>query len=124
MGANNSSEREEGETSGQDVLDVLQQLAGDLGVRVEMSLEEDEEEVDFGDVGQRAAGGMEDIGVGQRATRTGVGGGGNDDRGEGEVGGTWGTVEAREESGDEEDVETERLATMQLLARLFGAKPS
>ena len=118
MGASNSSEREDGDSSGQDVLDVLQQLAGDLGVRVEVSLEEEEDDGSSG-VGQRAAGsGDNDRGEGEAEGR----------EGEGEVEGreSEGEAEGREgegeESGDEE-VECERLATVQLLAKLFGARP-
>ena len=100
MGASNSSEREEDDSSGQDVLDVLQQLAGDLGVRVEMSVEEEEDgEGGSSGVGQRAPG---------RASS-----GGDNEMGEGEGG-------EEEESGDE-GFEADR-ATVQLLARLFGGR--
>ena len=101
MGASSSSQREEGESSRQDVLDILHQLAGDLGVRVEMSLEEDE----VGGASQRAA----------AEERTSNGAGGDNDRGQGETGGR---DEQGEESGDEE-MESE---TVQLLARLFGTR--
>ena len=104
MGASSSSEREEGESSGQDVLDVLQQLTGDLGVRVEMSLEEDEVG-GAGSSSQRAA----------AEERTSSGAGGDNDRGQGETGGRG---EQGEESGEEE-MESE---TVQLLARLFGTR--
>ena len=104
MGASSSSEREEGESSGQGVLDILQQLTGDLGDRVEMSLAEDEVG-GAGSSSQRAA----------AEERTSNGAGGDNDRGQGETGGR---DEQGEESGDEE-MESE---TVQLLARLFGTR--
>ena len=99
MGASGSSEREE-ESSGQDVLDALHQLAGDLGLRVELSLDE----AGDGREGQTTTGDTD--------------GGSDDDRGVGEAG------EREEEEGesgdDDDDMEVGRLSTLHLLGRLFG----
>ena len=126
MGASGSSEQTEEEREaeiGREVLDVLHQLSGDLGLEQELAMDDPGDAV----VGQRArrmgGGGdngrgddnqvrMEDADEGVEPANEGV-----EPAGEGEEG------ESGESGEDGVDVQLQREATMRMISRLFGARP-